>query len=426
MELALCLDESGRPSRRTTPSTAMALKIVLEISSLSIEFSRMSDHILRAELMSIIRRNLREFPVVTVLGSRQVGKTTLARDFLVTRKNAHYFDLERDADIARLASPGLALGPLRGLVVIDEVQRMPQLFATLRPIVDRRPLPARFLLLGSASPEIVRGVSESLAGRIAYIDVPGFNLVEIDPENLRQLWWRGGYPRAFLARNDSGARQWLEELLRALTERDLRNLGIDLPAQTVRRFCLMTAHYHGQLWNASEIGRSLGLSDHTVRRYLDILSGAFLVRQLPPWYENLGKRLVKTPKIYWRDSGVVHSLLDVPSLGYLQNHPKVGASWEGFVLEQIVALTHSAEVYHWRTHAGAELDLFLPIGGKRLGFEIKYTDAPAITKSMRVAVHDLRLDHLYIVHAGSASYALATNISAVAASDLPAWLRKVA
>lgn len=366
----------------------------------------------------LVRCRLAANPVVSLLGPRQVGKTTLARRIAGEHQQAHFFDLENPTEASRLREPLTALEPLEGLVVIDEVQRLPELFPLLRVLADRRPLKARFLLLGSASPSLVRGVSESLAGRVAFVDLHGFDLGEVGAKEWRQLWWRGGHPPAFLANADGTAREWLEALIRTLVERDVPQLGITIPAATLRRFWSMVAHFHGQTWNAAEFARSLGTAESTARRYLDVLSSMFLVRQLPPWFENLGKRQVKAPKIYVRDCGILHALLGLASPAVLEGHPKLGASWEGFALEQVMARAGERNVWYWATHAGAELDLLVQMGGRRLGLEFKHADAPSLTKSMHIARQDLKLERLLVVTPGRQSYPLADWAEVVGIRDL--------
>jgi predicted AAA+ superfamily ATPase len=317
------------------------------------------------------------------------------------------------------------LEPLSGLVVIDEVQRQPALFELLRVLVDRPHNQARFLLLGSASPRLVKDVSESLAGRIGFVDLSGFDLREVGPENRDLLWIRGGFPRSFLAPDDSAATIWREDFIRTFLERDIPQFGITIPAETLRRFWTMIAHYHGQVWNAAEFARSLGTSENTARRYLDILAGAYMVRILPPWFENISKRQVKAPKIYIRDSGILHTLLQLPTLPDVQGHPKLGTSWEGFALEQVLALLETRDTYFWATHSGAELDLLVMIGGKRHGFEFKYSDAPGRTRSMSVAIQDLNLEHLWVLYPGNQDYSLEEKISVTPVSSLPILTEKV-
>ncbi len=350
-----------------------------------------------------IRRAFRVHPIVALLGPRQCGKTTLAR-LLASQEPTTYFDLEDPSDRARLANPMQTLAPLEGLVVIDELQRQPALFENLRVLADRPLSGARFLVLGSASPSLVKGVTESLAGRVGFVDLGGFTLGEVGGDALPRLWVRGGFPRAFLAEDDEGSLQWRGGFVRTFLERDIPQLGITIPAETLRRFWTMTAHYHGQVWNAAEFARSLGSAENTARRYLDILAGSYMLRVLPPWFENLGKRQVKAPKIYLRDSGMLHALLQVAGMHDLLGHPKLGASWEGFALEQLLALLDTRDAYFWATHAGAELDLLVLRGGKRYGFEFKYTEAPAPTRSMRIAREDLRLDHLWVIYPGTKSW----------------------
>lgn len=329
-----------------------------------------------------------------------------------------YFDLEDPASESRLRDPKLALAPLRGLVVIDEIQRRPDLFPLLRVLLDRVPLPAKFLILGSASPQLLRGASESLAGRIEFIEMGGLALDEAGVDHERRLWQRGGFPLSYLAANDRDSMKWRQAFMQAFIERDLRLLGVDLPPANVRRFLTMVAHYHGQTWNSSEIGRSLQLSHTTVKRYLDLLTGALLIRQLHPWFENVGKRLVKSPKVYVRDSGVLHALLGLEQMEDIEGHPKLGASWEGFALETLFAWHGDTDAYFWGTHGGAELDLCWTTGLRRIGIELKYTSSPAVTKSMRVALEDLRLDQLYVVHPGEGCYSLSDRVYAAGLADM--------
>jgi predicted AAA+ superfamily ATPase len=374
----------------------------------------------RQALERAVRSALRRSPVVSILGPRQCGKTTIARQ--VAGPDSHVFDLENPVDVARLAEPQTVLERLRGLIVIDEVQFQPGLFPLLRVLADRRPLPARFLLLGSASPDLVRGSAETLAGRVAFVPMTGFDLAEVGQASRRRLWLRGGFPRAFLATSDDASRRWREDFVQTFLERDIRKFGIDVPAPNLRRLWTMLAHYHGQVWNASELGRSLGEAHTTVRRHLDILSAALMVRQLPPWFENLGKRQVKSPKVYVRDSGVLHTLLGISTIAALESHPKVGASWEGFVLEQVLRRTGERDAYFWATPAGAELDLLVFIRGRRIGFEVKYSDAPRPTKSMAIAQQDLGLDRLLVVYPGKTSYAVRPGLDVVAIADLDGQL----
>ena len=373
----------------------------------------------RTAYLDAIRARFRDNPIVSLVGPRQAGKTTLARMLAESSTEpVHFFDLESPADLARLSNPELALRPLTGLVILDEVQRRPDLFPVLRVLADRRPVPARLLILGSASQALVKEGSESLAGRVSFIDVTGFSLPELNAGDLSRLWWRGGFPRAYLAPDDTVARQWHEDFRRTFLERDIPQLGIQVPAATLGRFWTMVAHFHGQVLNQAELARALGSSEPTARRYLDILSGTYMVRQLPPWFENLKKRQVRSPKVYVRDSGVLHTLLGVANAEGLQSHPKLGASWEGFCLEQILSVCGDRAAYCWGTHGGAELDLLLFHRGRRIGVEFKFSEQPATTKSMRIAQQDLSLDHLYIVHPGAHNYPLDESITATTLAHL--------
>lgn len=363
----------------------------------------------RPLLRARIARALSRSRVAALAGPRQVGKTTLARSFLAA-DHPGYFDLENPLSLARLSEPMTALSPLRGLVVIDEIQRMPELFPVLRVLADREGTPARFLLLGSASPALLRASSESLAGRIEVIEIGGFVLEETGADSADALWLRGGAPRSFLAETDADSRTWRQQFLQALVERDLPQLGAALAPAALLRFLTMLAHYHGQIWNAAEPARSLGISEITVRRYLDLLTGAYLVRQLPPWFANIGKRQVRSPKIYWRDCGLLHQLLGIADGQALLSHPRCGASWEGFALEHMLQRLQPDEAYFWATHTGAELDALLIKDGRRLGLEIKRADAPRLTPSMRHALDDLELDALWVIYPGSLRYRLHERI----------------
>lgn len=372
----------------------------------------------RDRVLGEVLSGLRGSAVTALLGPRQCGKTTLARA-VVQRHGGTFFDLEDPRSLARLDAPMLALEPLRGIVVIDEVQRRPDLLPLLRVLADRPRTPARFLLIGSASPDLMRGASESLAGRIRFVDMAGFGLDEVGAAHLRRLWLRGGFPRAYLARTNAASLAWRVDFIRTFLERDLRGLGINLDPEYARRFWTMLAHSHGQVWSGVQIGGSLGVTYHTARRHLDLFCGAFVIRQLQPWFANLGKRVVKAPKVYVRDSGMLHALLDLRDEQQLTGHPKLGASWEGFVIEQILAGRGDREAYFWATHGGAELDLLLLRGGKRWGVEVKYADAPTLTRSMRIAIDDLSLEHLWVVYPGETRYALAPRATALPASHLP-------
>ncbi len=371
----------------------------------------------RALALDQIQRALKRSRVVALLGPRQCGKTTLARQ-LVPPNSSNYFDLEDPASLARLAEPMLALAPLRGVVVIDEVQRHPNLFPVLRVLADRKPLPARFLILGSASPALLHQSSETLAGRVETIALSGFNLSELGAGQISRHWLRGGYPRAFLARSNADSLAWRQQFIQTFVERDLPQLGINIAAQAMLRFWTMVAHYHGNLWNAAEPARSLGVSEPTVRRNLDTLTGLFMVRQLQPWYENLGKRQVKSPKVYLRDSGLLHQLLGIRAERDLLSHPKSGASWEGYAVEAALNCIQPEEAYFWATHQGAELDLLLFKDGRRFGLEMKRSDAPTLTPSMRVALQDLRLERLVVLYPGNRRYALAERVEVVPVSLL--------
>ncbi|MHB0874460.1 MAG: ATP-binding protein [Anaerolineae bacterium] len=364
---------------------------------------------------------LRRSPVVALLGARQVGKTTLARR-LAQSQASTYFDLESQPDRLRLQNPELVLGSLQGLVVLDEIQTMPELYPVLRVLADRPESGVRFLVLGSASTSLVREAAETMAGRVEFVEMAGLDLTEVGTEAMETLWTRGGFPRAYLAASDEDSWAWREGFFRTFLERDIPQLGISIPAAAMRRFWTMIAHYHGQTWNASELARSLGLSDKTVRSYLDILTGTFMVRQLQPWYENIGKRQVRSPKVYFRDSGLLHAMLGLPDRLALLGHPKVGASWEGFVAEQVLLTTRPNDAYFWATHSGAELDLMFTHRGRRYGIEAKFSEAPSVTASMHTAVADLELEHLWVVHPGRHAYPVAERISVLPLRDVPAAL----
>ncbi len=371
----------------------------------------------RPEDLEAVTRLMTAFPVTAILGPRQCGKTTLARAF-----NAdHSFDLENPRDLARLEQPQLALEDLRGLIVIDEIQRLPHLFPLLRYLVDRG-VDQRYLILGSASRDLIQQGSETLAGRIAFHQLGGFRLSDIGVENATTLWLRGGLPRSFLAATDETSLVWRRQYISTFLERDIPQLGFTIPARTLRRFWTMLSHYHGQLLNYSELARSFGVSDMTVRRYCEILEGAFMVRLLAPWAANVGKRVVRRPKLYLRDSGVLHALMSLESMDQLLSSPKLGASWEGFALECICRVLgrEEQEMYFWRTHAGAELDLFWQWGGRSWGVECKYQDAPRMTRSMKAALEDLDLAGLWVVYPGHTSYRLAENVRVLPLRDIGA------
>jgi len=358
---------------------------------------------------------LRVFPVVAILGKRQSGKTTMAKEF----PHKHYFDLENPRDLAALDHPQLALESLEGLIVIDEIQRKPDLFPLLRHLVDNRPS-QRYLILGSASRDLIRQSSETLAGRIGYFNLGGFRLVDVGSSELQRLWLRGGLPRSFLAADDAESAVWRENYIATYLERDLPQLGISIPANTLRRFWAMIGHYHGQILNYSELGRNFGISDMTARKYIELLEGTFMLRLLQPWHVNIGKRLVKRPKLYFVDSGIFHSLISVGRREELLTHPKLGASWEGFALECIIRSLgkRNEEFFFWSTHSGPEVDLFWQHQGKNWAAEFKYMDAPQKTRTMRVAMESLGLAHLWVVYPGSRKYRIADRITVLPLSGM--------
>ncbi|MCY4599882.1 MAG: ATP-binding protein [Acidobacteria bacterium] len=370
----------------------------------------------RVDHEAVVTALLGQFPVVGLIGARQVGKTTLARS--VARAEAQpvtTFDLEDPTDEARLADPMLALEPARGLVVIDEVQRKPRLFELLRVLVDRPGNAAKFLVLGSAGPDLLRQSSETLAGRIAYHELPPFHINETGPDSIDRLWVRGGFPRSFVAPSEAASVRWRHAFVRTFLERGLPQLGVSVAATTMRRFWTIVAHYHGNRWNSAEISRALGLSSPTINTYLDYLVDALVVHRLAPWYENLKKRQVKAPKVYVADTGLLHTLLALDSEAALLGHPKAGASWEGFAMREIVRIlgVDWNRCHYWATQQGAELDLLAFTEGRRIGFEFKRTSAPRLTRSMRSALADLRLDRLYVVFPGSSRFPLETRVEAV-------------
>ena len=358
------------------------------------------------QLSQAVRRS----PITALIGPRQCGKTTLARMF-AEGKNPAFFDLESQLDLNRLQNPQLMLGSLQGIVIIDEIQIMPELFRVLRVLVDRTENKTRFLVLGSASPELVKNASESLAGRVEFVELSGFGLNETGIDRSDVVWLRGGFPRSFLAAGDADSLAWREGFIQTFLTRDIPQLGISILPAAMRRFWTMLAHYHGHTWNASELGRSLDLSDKTVRSYLDILTGTFIVRQLQPWYENIKKRQVKAPKIYLRDSGILHALLNLPDFHTLHGHPRVGASWEGFAFEQVIEIVRPTQAFFWATHTGAEIDLFFIHRGQRYGVECKFSETPKITKSMNQALESLNLAHLWVIYPGEHPYPLSKQIS---------------
>ncbi len=361
------------------------------------------------------------FPVVGIIGARQVGKTTLSHLLAeIIEEPTTFFDLENPEDLARLEDPMLALKALKGVVVLDEIQRKPNIYAILRVLADRPRTPCRFLVLGSASPDLLRQSSESLAGRIAYHQLGGLTIKDVGMGESTKLWRRGGMPRSFLAQNDTASHEWRKNFIRTLIEWDLPQLGITVGATTLRRFWTMIAHYHGQIWNASEFARSFGLADTTVRHYLDIFNSALVARLLLPWYENIKKRQVKAPKVYIRDSGILHGLLNLTNQEDLESHPKIGASWEGFVIDQIIRhiRVEEEECFFWSTYTGAELDLLVVRGSEKRGYEIKRTTSPKYTSSMRSSMDTLSLISLDVIHAGDKTFQLSDNIRAVSFARL--------
>ncbi len=372
-----------------------------------------------------VKTALRNFPVVALLGARQIGKTTLSRFFA----SKHRFDLEKPTDLAQLEAPEITLEKIQGLVIIDEIQRKPELFPLLRYLVDRPENKLRFLILGSASKDLIRQSSESLAGRIFYKTIYGFDLSETkEPEsNWERLWMRGSFPISFLSKSNSLSKDWREQYITTFLERDIPQLGIRIPSATLRRFWIMLSHCHGQLVNYSELGKSLGITESTVKAYLDILVGTFMILRIQPWYENLGKRLTKQAKIYIQDSGLFHKLQSIESFQDLNTHPKLGASFEGFVIQQWISIFHLApeNFFFYRTYQGTELDLFWLHKGKRFGLEIKYSDAPILTKSMTIAIEDLKLHHLFVVYPGKTAYPLAKNVSVLPISQIAETVLKL-
>ena len=378
----------------------------------------------RDEYHRQIEAATRRSPVTALLGPRQCGKTTLARAFASRYAEAGgqvaFFDLESEPDARALANPELALGGQRGLVVLDEIQRQPNLFNALRVLADRPGESTRFLILGSASPDLVRGVSESLAGRMEFVPIGGFDLAETGASAWRKLWLRGGLPRAYLAAADEDSAVWRDAFVATFLERDIPQLGITVPAAALRRFWTMLAHWHGQTWNAAELGRGMAATDKTVRRYLDLLTGTFIVRQLQPWHVNVAKRQVKAPKVYLRDSGLLHTLLDLGSEQQLFSHPRVGASWEGFAIEQVLRALRPASAWFWAAHGGGEVDLLLTTQGRHLGFEMQFAEAPKTTRAMHHVVETLALDHLFVVSPGERAYLASERISVLPVTAVPA------
>lgn len=372
-----------------------------------------------------IESALDRYPVVAMLGPRQCGKSTLAREICRLRSGT-FFDLEDPSCPLLSDNARFVLDSLRGLVVLDEIQHKPDLFPLLRVLADRPGEPARFLLLGSASPHLVSHVSESLAGRVALVPMSGFDLTETGPDHFRSLWLRGGFPRSWLSDSESESMDWRNNFIRTFLERDIPALGIRVPAATLRRFWGMVAHFHGQIWNAAEFARSLGTQESTAKHYLDILDSTFVLRVLPPWYENLGKRLVKSPRVYFRDSGLLHAFFQTETELELLSHPRAGASWEGFAIEQILSILGTSEnAWFYRTQAGTELDLMVQHKGKRYGFEFKLSDNPSITRSMTIAMQDLELEKLFVVYPGDGRILLRERVERTALRELPAAIAEL-
>lgn len=378
----------------------------------------------RTEIKEYIQAALKRSRAVALLGPRQCGKTTLARE-LVDSASLNYFDLEDPESMIRLGDPKTALASLKGLVVIDEVQRRPDLFPVLRVLLDRKPLPAKFLILGSASPDLLQQSSESLAGRLEMIVMGGFGLAEVGLKNDSRLWLRGGFPLSFLAKSDADSFIWRKSFIQMFLERDLRQQGINIPTVSLHRFWTMLAHSHGQIWNAVPPASSLGVSGHTVRRYLDILTGVFMVRQLQPWHANIKKRQVKAPKVYIRDTGVLHTLLGLKNESETLRHPRCGASWEGFVIEEVIRSVDPDDVYFWATHNAAEIDLVFTKGGRMYGVECKRADAPAMTPSIRIALEDLKLERIAVIYPGEKRYSLHKKVEVVPVETITGGMKEI-
>jgi predicted AAA+ superfamily ATPase len=366
----------------------------------------------RTSILSALNNALARSRVVVLVGPRQSGKTTLARE-LLAEDSINYFDLEDPTSLSRLDEPMTALRPLKGLVIIDEIQRRPDLFPVLRVLADRRGAPARLLILGSASGNLMRQTSESLAGRMERIVIGGFSLAELGPNAEQNLWLRGGLPLSYLSASNVNSIAWRKNFIQTLLERDFPQWGVRIAATALQRFWTMVAHYHGQVWNSAEPARSLGVSESTTRRYLDLLTDAFMIRQLQPYHANLKKRQVKSPKIYVRDSGLLHQLLSIDTMKSLYSHPKVGASWEGFVIEQMLMREPHDEVFFWATHQGAEIDLIIRRGDALYGVECKRADTPRLTPSIRIALDDLKLKHVFIIYPGIQRFHLSSQVEAV-------------
>ena len=372
--------------------------------------------ILRENYRRQIQKALKRSKITALLGPRQCGKTTLAKE-IAGQTKAHYLDVESPSDKAKLQNPELYLKDIPGLTIIDEIQLMPELFPILRVISDQSSDIGRFLILGSASPELIRNASESLAGRIEFVDLQGFNLSETGEENLRRLWNRGGFPLSYLAETEKDSVAWREGFVRTFLQRDLPQLGINLPSTTLRRFWTMLAHSHGQVLNSSQLAKSMGMNDKTIRSYIDILDATYMIRSLQPWFANIKKRQVKSPKIYFTDTGLLHHLLGINNQNSLLGHPQLGSSWESFAMEQILRIVPGLVPYFWSTYTGAELDLLFSVNGKNVGIEFKYTDTPKSTKSMHSAIDDLNLEKLYVVYPGVERFPLHESIDACPLTD---------
>jgi hypothetical protein len=375
----------------------------------------------RTDEIKLLNERFKNNPVVAILGPRQCGKTTLARQFSDQwPKDVTFFDLENPRDLRRLEEPLLALENPEGLIVLDEIQRAPDLFPVLRVLADRPNKKTKFLILGSASRDLIRQSSESLAGRISYLEMGGFTLDLVGAAKIEKLWIRGAFPKSFLASSEAASYQWRQDFIATFLERDIPQLGSNIPAKSLGRFWQMLAHYHGQIFNASEIGKSLAVSDHTAQRYLDLLSGTFMVRQLRPWNYNTKKRIIKRPKIYFRDTGILHALFDLPAKKDVLLHPKLGASWEGFALEETIKALRlmENEIFFWGVHASAEIDLVFQKNGRLHGVEVKYAQAPGLTSSMRVAFEELALKHLWVIYPGREAYALNKDVTVIPLAEV--------
>ncbi|MFT5206898.1 MAG: putative AAA+ superfamily ATPase [Candidatus Omnitrophota bacterium] len=376
--------------------------------------------IIQRQQLQTIKERFDSSQAVAILGPRQCGKSTLARQYLNSQKRkVHFFDLENPQDLAQLDNPLIALESLNGLIVIDEIQRSPELFPVLRVLLDNNKK-NKYLILGSASRELIKQSSETLAGRISYIEIGGFCLDEVQKTKTNDLWLRGGFPRSFLAKNNATSTQWRSDFISSFLERDIPNLGFDIPPRTLRKLWTMLSHYHGQLLNSSEIGKSMNLSHNTIRKYLDILSGTYVIRQLHPWFYNTKKRLIKAPKIYVRDSGLLHNLLTIDTKQQLVSNPKCGSSWEGFALEQVIHALRlrDEDVFFWGVHEQAELDMVFKKSGNLYGVEFKFQDAPRMTSSIQSALKSLPLKHIWVVYPGAKNYALGANVSVISINSL--------